>query len=78
MTRRRRLRWYGHIERKDEEEWVKRIWKDWDVEGRRPPGRPRMTWHKTVEKDCKKLRLDPRDAHDRTAWRKAIGAHHTQ
>ena len=24
VTRRRRLRWYGHIERKDEEEWVKR------------------------------------------------------
>ena len=78
VARRRRLRWFGHIERKDEEEWVKRIWKEWDVEGTCPRGRPRLTWNKTVEKECTKLRLDPRDVHDRTAWRKAVGGRHTQ
>ena len=78
VARRRRLRWYGHVERKDGDEWTKMIWKDWDAEGRRPPGRPRLTWETTVKRDCTKLRLKPGDAHDRTAWKKAIGARHTQ
>ena len=78
VARRRRLRWLGHVVRKDGDDWTKMIWKDWDVEGSRPRGWPRLTWEKTVERDCTKLHLKPGDAHDRTAWRKAIGARHTQ
>ena len=73
MLRRQRLRWYGHVERKDGEEWTKKVWKEFEVDGQ-----PRLTWDKIVEKDCTKLRLDPGIAHDRTAWRKAIGERHTQ
>ena len=78
VARRRRLRWLGHVIRKDGDDWTKMIWKDWNVEGTRPLGWHRLTWEKTVERDCTKLHLKPGDAHDRTAWRKAIGARHTQ
>ena len=34
-----RLRWFGHVERKDDNDWVKRI--TWEVEGIRQRGRPK-------------------------------------
>ena len=39
VVRRGRLRWYGHVERKSEEDWVKKVMK-MEVEGVRPAGRP--------------------------------------
>ena len=38
-----RLRWYGHVMRKGDEDCVKKCMKH-RVEGRRPVGRPRRTW----------------------------------
>ena len=38
-----RLRWYGHVMRKCDEDWVKKCM-EFRVEGRRPDGRPRRTW----------------------------------
>ena len=37
-----RLRWYGHVMRKGDEDWVKTCM-EYRVEGRRPYGRPRKT-----------------------------------
>ena len=37
-----RLRWYGHVMRKGDEDWVKKCM-EYIVEGRRPVGRPRKT-----------------------------------
>jgi len=37
---RNRLRWYGHVLRKDDSEWVKKC-KDFVVEGVRPRGEQR-------------------------------------
>ena len=37
-----RLRWYGHVMRKSEEDCVKK-YMEYRVEGRRPVGRPRRT-----------------------------------
>ena len=37
-----RLRWYGHVMRKGDEDWVKKCM-EFRVEGRRPVGRPRRT-----------------------------------
>ena len=46
-----RLRWYGHVMRKNYEDWVKKCM-EFRVEGRRPVGRPRRTWLKSgVEVD---------------------------
>ena len=35
-----RLRWYGHVLRKDDDDWVKKCMEH-EVEGSRPRGRPR-------------------------------------
>ena len=46
-----RLRWYGHVLRKEDTDWVKKC-KEYEVEGSRPRGRPNRTWRKVVQKDC--------------------------
>ena len=38
-----RLTWYGHVMRKNDEDWVKKCM-EYRVEGRGPVGRPRRTW----------------------------------
>jgi len=37
-----RLRWYGHVLRKDDNDWVKKCM-EYEVEGSRPRGRPKRT-----------------------------------
>jgi len=68
---RARLRWYGHVQRKDEEEWVRKI-TEFSVEGRRPPGRPHKSWQELVSADLRRLRLRPSDAANRENWRRTI------
>jgi len=38
-----RLRWYGHVLRKDDTDWVKKCM-EYAVEGSRRKGRPKRTW----------------------------------
>ena len=71
VMRRARLRWFGHVARKSEEDWVRRV-TSFAVEGTRPAGRPTKTWRETVEADLKALQLDPRDTANRLVWRQAI------
>ena len=59
-----RLRWYGYVVRKGDEDWVNKC-KDYRVEGRRPVGRPRKTWLDSVEADMAKLDIDKEDVQDR-------------
>ena len=40
MIKKSRLRWFGHVERKDDNDWVKRCI-TWEVEGFRQRGRPK-------------------------------------
>ena len=70
---RARLRWFGHIERKSDEDWVKRV-TNLEVEGNRPAGRPKKTWQDTVRADIRLLKLDPNEASNRGSWRRAINA----
>ena len=58
-----RLRWYGHVMRKWDEDWVKKCM-EYRVKGRRPVGRPR-TWLESVEADMAELEIDREDIHDR-------------
>ena len=58
-----RLRWYGHVMRKDNEDCM-----EYRVEGRRPVGRPRNTWLESVETDMAELEIDKEDVHDRRKW----------
>ena len=68
---RARLRWYGHVHRKREDDWVKRI-TQLQVDGRRQPGRPLKSWRELVNADLQRLRLRTSDADDRDKWREAI------
>ena len=71
VVRRGRLRWYGHVVRKDENDWVKKVML-FNVEGTRPSGRPKKTWQMTVLADMKALGIDHEGAMDRSQWKKAI------
>ena len=59
-----RLRWYGHVMRKGDEDLVKKCM-EYRVEGRRPFGRPRKTWLESVEADMSEHEIDKEDVHDR-------------
>ena len=64
-----RLRCYGHVMRKSEEDLVKKCMEH-RVEGRRPVRRPRRTWLESVEADTTELEIDREDVHDRKKWRR--------
>ena len=63
-----RLRWYGHVMRKRDEDWVKTCMES-RVEGTRSVGRPRRTWLESVDADMAELEIDKEDVHDRNKWR---------
>jgi len=66
-----RLRWYGHVLRKEHDDWVKKCM-EYEVEGPRPRGRPKRTWREVVREDCRSLKLNTEDAMDGSSWRKLI------
>ena len=43
-----------------------------DIDGKRGPGRPRMTWRQLTEKKCRKWKLLAIDPHDRDTWRSGV------
>jgi len=50
VAQRHRLRWCGHLSRRDENGWVKKCM-DYEVEGARSRSRPKKTWSEVIEKD---------------------------
>ena len=42
-----RLRWYGHVLREDDDDWVNKCM-EYEVEGSRPRRRPKRTWKEIV------------------------------
>ena len=71
LVRRSRLRWFGHVVRKDDQQWVRKCM-DFKVDGSAGRGRPRKSWLECVNDDMKKFGLKKEMAHDRTVWRSAI------
>ncbi|KAL1446641.1 hypothetical protein WDU94_003506 [Cyamophila willieti] len=69
-VKRGRLRWMGHVIRREETSNVKNIWKG-RPEGRRPRGRPKKRWWDEVKNDMDKINLTIEDATDRFKWRRA-------
>ena len=65
-----RLRWYGHVLRKDDD-WVKKCM-EYEVEGPRPRGRPKRTWRQVDKEDCQAHKLNTEDVMDRSKWTKLI------
>jgi hypothetical protein len=71
VIRRGRLRWYGHVMRKQDEDWVKKCI-NMDVAGKMPTGRPKLTWMDTVNSDMDRMDLMPVLALDRNVWRRLM------
>ena len=71
LMRSGRMRWYGHVMRKGDEDWVKKCM-EYRVEGSRPGGRPRQTWLESVEADISELEIDKEGVHDRSKWRRNV------
>ena len=64
-----RLRWFGHVQRREEEDCVRRIL-DADVHGQRSRGRQRKRWIDVVKYNMEDLRLDLMDVENRAEWRR--------
>ena len=71
VVKRGRLRWMGHVLRKDENDWMRKVM-EINVEGSRGRGRPRRTWLSVVEEDMHTRGLTREDAMDRERWRRLL------
>src|SRR5260221_6675578 len=71
VVKRNRLRWFGHVERKDDCDWVKGC-TVLEVEGPKPRGRPKKTWMEVVKGDMKEMGLRWEDAQDCVEWRRRV------
>ena len=64
ILKERRLRWHGHVERSNGAVKTAIV----QVEAKRGPGRPKMTWKQLTEKDCREWKLLAISPHDRNMW----------
>jgi len=64
-----RLRWYGHVQRREDDHRLKRILET-EVYGCRNWGRQRKKWINTNSQDLISLNLTPVDVEDRDDWRR--------
>ena len=69
ILKERRLRWYGHVERSNGA--IKTAF-DIQVDGKRGPGVPKMTWKQLTERDCREWKLSAINPHDRRTWRSGV------
>ena len=67
----RRLRWFVHVMRKEEESVCRRVMK-MEVPGKRRRGRPRKRWKDTLNEDMREKDVQVNDTQDRCRWRRLI------
>ena len=77
MIKSRRLRWAGHVARKDEGRSAFNILTG-KLSGKRPLGRPRRTWEDNIRMDLKEIGINTRNwvdsAQDRDYSRALVNA----
>ena len=66
-----RLRWYGHVMRRDHEYVGKRMMK-MELPGKRKRGRPKRRFLDVVKEDMGKVGAREKDIENRTLWRSII------
>ena len=71
FLRERRLCWFGHVERSS---GAIRTACDIQIEGRQGAGRPKLTWKKLTEKDCREWKLTTVDTQERSTWRSGLSS----
>ena len=69
ILRERRLHWFGHVERSS---GAIRTTCDIQIDGRRGAGRPKLTWKKLTERDCREWKLTTVDPQERSTWRSGV------
>ena len=69
ILRERRLRWFGHVARSS---GAIRTAYDMQIDGKRGAGRPKQTWKKLTEKDCREWKLTTVDPQERSTWRSGV------
>ena len=65
------LRWFGHVERKEADDWVSKC-RHLEVGGGVRKGGSRKTWMQCVNKDMRKCGLKKVDAQNRVFWRDSM------
>ena len=70
-----RLRWYGHVMRRDQE-YVGRKMMEMELQGKRRRGRPKRRFLNVVKKDMGKVGVKETDVEDRKIWRMMIHCSH--
>src|SRR3989442_11338054 len=71
VVSRGRLRWYGHVERKNADDWVNKC-RNLEVLGGIGKGRGKKTWIECVTTDMKNIGLKKEDAQNRSLWSSLI------
>ena len=70
-----RLRWYGHVMRRDQE-YVGRKIMEMELPGKRRRGRPKRRFLDVVKEDMKEVGVKEMDIEDRKMWRMMIRCGH--
>ena len=70
-----RLRWYGHVMRRDQE-YVGRKMMEMELPGKRRRGRPKRRFLDVVKEDMKEVGVKEMDIEDRKMWRMMIRCGH--
>ncbi|KAK3520223.1 hypothetical protein QTP70_019366, partial [Hemibagrus guttatus] len=70
-VREARLRWFGHVQRRDSE-YIGRRMLDMGLPGRRQRGRPKRRYMDVINEDMKLVGARVEDAEDRDRWREMI------
>jgi len=65
------MRWFGHVEQKDDNDWVKRCI-TWEVERIRQRGCLKKTWWDYVKNDTESLGLSQKDVQFGNKWTRRI------
>ena len=71
LLQQNRLRGYGHVLQKDDNDWVTKCM-EYEVVDSRPRGRPKRTWLEVVQRDSQVCGLSKDNAMVRGRWRKMI------
>ena len=64
-----RLRWFGHVQRRDADNVTRRVM-ELAIPGTRRRGRPKKTWHQQIKDDMTCVGVTQDVALDRKEWRR--------
>ena len=71
VVRRGRLRWHGHVERKNADDWISKC-RNLELVGGIIKGRGKKTWIECVTTAMKKIGLKKEKAQNRSLWSSSI------